>query len=64
MIHQLIFLNNHMRSSLRRMTLMLLERARDRGLKKSFGDDFIMYLVDNTPTTITEVIGKKQFRMR
>jgi len=31
----------------------LLEGARDRGLK-SFGNDFTVYLVDNTPTSIAE----------
>jgi hypothetical protein len=38
--------------------MMLLERARYRGLKKkSFGDDFIVYLLDDTPTTITEAFA-------
>jgi hypothetical protein len=47
-----------MRLSLRRMKMMLLERARYRGLKKkSFGDDFIVYLLDDTPTTITEAFA-------
>ena len=32
------------------MTVKLLEGARD----KSFGDDFTVYLVDNTPTSIVE----------
>ena len=33
--------------------MKLLERARDRGLQ-SFVDDFIVYLVDDTPRTIEE----------
>jgi hypothetical protein len=36
---------------------MLLKGERDKGLKKSFGDDFIMYLVDDTPTTIVEAFA-------
>jgi hypothetical protein len=37
------------------MTLMkLLEGARDKGQKKFFGDDFIVYFVDDTPKTLIE----------
>jgi hypothetical protein len=31
---------------------MLLEEAIYKGLKKSFGDDFIVYLVDDTQKTL------------
>jgi hypothetical protein len=34
--------------------LMLLEGARDKGCLKTFGDNFIVYLVDDTPKTIIE----------
>jgi hypothetical protein len=37
--------------------MMLLKGASDKGLKKSFGDDFIMYLVDDTPTIIAEAFA-------
>jgi hypothetical protein len=33
---------------------MLMEGARDKGLKKSFSNDFIVYLVDDTPKTLTK----------
>jgi hypothetical protein len=33
---------------------MLHEGARDKGLKKSFGDNFIIYLVDDLPKTLSE----------
>ena len=35
------------------MTMKLLGGARDR-IEKFFGDDFTMYLVDDTPTSIAE----------
>jgi hypothetical protein len=34
--------------------MKFLQETRDEGLQKSFGDDFIVYLVDDTPTSITE----------
>jgi hypothetical protein len=44
-----------MRKSLRRMTVKLLGGVRERErVAKSFGDDFIVYLVDDTPTSIVE----------
>jgi hypothetical protein len=33
---------------------MLHEGARDKGLKKFFGGDFIIYLVDDLPKTLSE----------
>jgi hypothetical protein len=39
------------------MTMMLLKGERDKGLKKTFGDDFIVYLVDDTPTAIAEAFA-------
>jgi hypothetical protein len=33
------------------------KRSKRQRVKKSFGDDFIVYLVDDTPITITEVSG-------
>jgi hypothetical protein len=43
-----------MRTSMRRMTMNLLQGARDRGLKNCFGDNFIVYLMDDTPISIAE----------
>jgi hypothetical protein len=37
--------------------MMLLKGERDKGLKKTFGDDFIVYLVDDTPTAIAEAFA-------
>jgi hypothetical protein len=44
-----------------------LERVRDQGFAKSFSDDYIVYLVDDTPSTIEEAysspgadFGRKQ----
>ena len=36
------------------MTIRLLGGARDKRLQSLFGDDFIVYLVDDTPKTIDE----------
>ena len=36
------------------MTIRLLGGARDKRLQSLFGDDFIVYLVDDTPRTIEE----------
>jgi len=38
---------------LRRTIIQSLEKARER-IAKSFGEDFIIYLAENTPTTIAE----------
>jgi hypothetical protein len=57
----MIVLSNHMRTSLRtfmrRMTMKLLQGARDGGLQSPFGDDFIVYLVDDTPMSIAEAFA-------
>jgi hypothetical protein len=49
-------LNNHMRLSLR-MTMMLPRKTKRQRVEKYFGDDFIVYLVDDTSTTITEAFA-------
>jgi hypothetical protein len=36
------------------MTMYQLERVRDQGLQSPFGYDYIVYLVDDTPSTIEE----------
>jgi hypothetical protein len=33
------------------------KRSKRQRVEKSFGDDFIVYLVDDTPTTITEAFA-------
>jgi hypothetical protein len=43
-----------MNNALRITVLMLLEGARDKGLKNPFGDDFTVYLMDDTPKTLSE----------
>jgi hypothetical protein len=35
----------------------LLVEARDQGQRMSFGEDFIVYLVDDTPKTIVEAFA-------
>jgi hypothetical protein len=55
-MHLLRVLNNHMIVPYRRMTMMLLKGARDKGLKNPLVM-FIVYLVDDTPTTITEAFA-------
>jgi hypothetical protein len=38
---------------------MLLEGLRDKGLKKSFGDDFTVYLMNDTPKTFLEAYASR-----
>jgi hypothetical protein len=51
--HHLKFYN-HMR---KRIVKHLLERVRDKGFQKSFGDDFTIYLVDDTPRSIPKAFA-------
>ena len=48
-------MNEHMMKILRRMTRKPLV-----GAAKTFGDDFFVYLVDDTPTSISEAYASPE----
>jgi hypothetical protein len=49
-------LNIHLNQFMRRLTMKLLGGVRDKGLQSLFSHDFTIYLVDDTPRTISDAL--------